>query len=499
MTHSILRKLMLIAVLLTSSYTFAHDFEVNGIYYNITSDLTVEVTYKGNKATEYKDRYIGSIVVPEKVSYNGLIYSVTSIGKNTFYYCKELTSITIPNSVNSIGEYAFQYCSGLNEITIPSSITSINRSTFESCTNLTSVTIPNSVTIIGNSAFNKCNLTSITIPNSVTNIDNYAFGNCKGLTSVIIPNSVTRIGDGVFQNCSNLTNIIIPNSVTSIGNGAFSGCKSLTSIAIPNSITIIGNNTFQSCSGLTSITIPNSITSIGKLAFAYCSGLTEITIPNSVTSIGKSPFTACYNLSSIIVEQDNIHYDSRDNCNAIIETATNTLIQGCNETIIPNTITNIDSNSFAYCEGLTSIIIPTSVISIGEYAFRACYNLIEIVSGNPIPPTAINNTFTNVPQTATLYVPLGSKDLYKNAEGWNYFTNIVEDDLKTGVESILADDASISVENGNIIVNGVDNAKVEVYSTNGQCVYNGTSTTIPVSAKGIYIVKVNGKSFKVIL
>ena len=96
-------------------------------------------------------------------------------------------------------------------------------------------------------------------------------------------------------------------------------------------------------------------------------------------------------------------------------------------------------------------------------------------------------------------MPVGSREAYSSATGWNNFTNIIEDDLKTGVESALADDGNVTAENGNIVVTGVDNTKIEVYSVNGQCVYSGNATTIPVSAKGLYIVKVNGKSFKVML
>ena len=130
-----------------------------------------------------------------------------------------------------------------------------------------------------------------------------------------------------------------------------------------------------------------------------------------------------------------------------------------------------------------------------------CSGLTEIICKSATPATADDdNIFDKVPTTATLYVPVGSKEAYSNAASWSHFTNIVEDDLKTGVESTLADsDVNISIENGNIVVNGTDSAKVEVYSTNGQCVYNGTATTIPVSSKGLYIVKVGNKSFKVIL
>ncbi|MBO5865889.1 MAG: leucine-rich repeat domain-containing protein, partial [Bacteroidaceae bacterium] len=149
----------------------AHQFEVDGIYYNILSSANnaVEVTYKGDYSSSYSYEYTGSVVIPESVTYNGRTYSVTSIGDGTFCNCNGLTSITIPNSVTSIGSSAFSGCSGLTSVEIPNSVTSIGNYTFHGCTGLTSITIPDSVTSIGESAFYYCTkLTSITIPNSVT-------------------------------------------------------------------------------------------------------------------------------------------------------------------------------------------------------------------------------------------------------------------------------------------------------------------------------------------
>lgn len=277
------------------------------------------------------------------------------------------------------------------------------------------------------------------------------------LDSKTLSAEVTYEGDDEYISNPDMYvgDIVIPASITyndqtykvnGITNSAFRDCSKLTSVDIPNTVYRIGDNAFINCSGLTAVTIPESVTFVGWGAFYGC-GLTSIFIPKSVSTIYGYTFAWCNDLQSIVVEEGNAYYDSRDNCNAIIETATNTLIAGCVTTIIPDNIDTIGYESFAQRAGLTaieipnsiqlihgaafescwnleSITIPANVTSIGMAAFEHCSSLVSVTCEALTPPAIDRYTFDQIHSPAVLYVPAESLQAYQSAEYWSAFEYI---------------------------------------------------------------------------
>ena len=290
----------------------------------------------------------------------------------------------------------------------------------------------------------------------VVSIGDNAFENCGGLTSVTIPNSVTTIGYKAFWNCDGLNSVTIPNSVTTIGLYAFWGCKGLIGINVD------GNN--KEYSSIDGVLYNKDVSEL--ICYPCGMPLNSFSIPNSVTTIMTYAFLECDGLTSVT---------------------------------IPNSIKFIRDNAFSGCTGLTSVTIGNSVTTIGR-AFRNCNNIKEIYCQPVIPPSGDIAIFADEAlMNATLYVPIGSKEEYEQVDPWRNFWNIEEHDF-AGVEDVVGSDVDVTAENGRIIVTGAEErASIEVYSVAGQLIYNGTDTTVNAPSAGLYIVRVAGKAFKVML
>ena len=342
-------------------------------YYTLTANKELKSGYSHNYTLTVKEKEIELKLKSENIidwndeeNINGdaLENSKIVIPNNQIWYTSTDGNIITPRKINVFGSNIIsnEYEDGKGIITFDGDVTMIGDYAFNECSSITSITIPNSTTTIGRQAIDGCtSLTSIIIPKNVTTIIGESLcGDCESLASIIVEE-----GNSVYDSRENCNAIIETAS-----NKLISGCKNTV---IPNNVTRIGFSAFGYCSALTNITIPNSVTTIDEFAFWGCSSLTNITIPNSVTKIsGVGTFGYCESLASIVVEEGNSVYDSRENCNAIIETSSNKLIIGCKNTVIPNNVTSIGYMAFEDCSSLANITIPNSVMSIEESAFRHC-------------------------------------------------------------------------------------------------------------------------------
>ncbi len=407
-----------------------------------------------------------------------------------------IKKVMIPASVTSLAQTSFVYCSQLVSIECKGyNVPTATQTSIIDCPNLV-VTVPREAVGKYRSATGWKNLTvmpagligfadsavkTICLANWDTNSDgelSYAeaaavkslgevFKNNANITSfneLQYFTGLTTLEDNVFYLCTKLASVTLPSTITSIGQSAFSGCKLLKNVFLHEGITSIGQDAFNTCEKLISITLPQSLTTIGNFAFNE-SGLRGIYIPAGVTSLGKILFAKCKDLTSIVVDQNNAVYDSRNNCSAIIETASNTLKEGCRTTIIPETITAIGDYAFRY-RGIPSLVVPESVNAIGRQAFM-CTNQTY---GHPTeylqrlelkwktPVTVQQEQFgtetIDYPKQCTLVVPAGKKQAYINA-GWleTYFKEIVEADETERYD--VNRDGSISIADVTTLVNKI--------------------------------------------
>lgn len=371
------------------------------------------VTRIGASAFEYYSR-LEKLVIPE---------GVVNIGESAFYGCSNLKSIEFPVSLESIGSSAFGFCSKLKEIVFPESVVSIGDWAFEYC-NLEKVVIPKKVNYVGKGAFNRCR----TI---IVDLENPLYDSRDNCNAIIESGSNTLIQGG--------RGTVIPGSVTSIGSSAFAD-STVENIKIPEGVVSIGESAFSNCYYLDNMEFPASLESIGDQAFQGCGRLKRVVIPKGVNHVGRGAFSSC---RTIVVDSENPVYDSRNNCNAIIETASGKLVQGCAGTVIPDGVTSIGNGAF-YESSLKNIKIPEGVEVIEDQAFQSCYGL-EIA----FIPESVRHIGENVfDHLSAIY---GIKGSYAQEYALEHNIPFYEELTWSGGTWSLSDDGTLTISGKGVI------------------------------------------------
>ena len=442
-----LKFLVLLVMVWCSISASAYDFMVDSIAYDIVNETEVAVTSENSSSPRYSQLSVA--VIPETVTNQGITYTVTSIANNAFNGTTTLRSITIPATITAMGDSAFYKCSTLAEVHISSIESWCNmnltgyystptyyaRNLFLNDEEITELVVPDGVTEIKDFVFFNCDgFTTATMPNSVLTIGKCAFANCSNMTSVAIGESITSIGSAAFEDCRSLVTARVPDSVVNLGGSVFSRCDGLTSVIIGNSVKRLESFLFYSCDRLQTVTIGNSVTDIVGNSFSYCTGLLSLTIPRSVAKIDELAFDDCYRLTSINVVSDNPYFDSRDNCNAIIQTSTNTLVKGCKTTVIPNTVEVIGDAAFKEIN-VDSMPIPNSVKKIGWIAFWLCRSLKKIHLPNSV--TFIEHDAFNGCSAVTSMTVDSDNPVYDSRDSCNAIIETATDQLLYGCKNTV--------------------------------------------------------------
>lgn len=421
-----MKKLLLtICYVLISALSYAYDFEVNGIYYNLLTTSTVEVT-KGDALYEG-----GIINIPESVQYSNKSFSVEQIGEYAFSSAK-IESVSIPSTVKSIGQYAFNG-STITTITIPGSVENCYHAAFNSCSKLKDIHFEYSDKSL---CFNQ-NLY----------YSEQSFRYCSSLENIYIDRyAYVYASNGSFRNKANSCYV-------------FSALPSIKNVYIGSNVTSIGN-WFSYCSGIEKVEIPSNITSIYDFAFRGCKNISELIFHDGDKNIYNDTFYACSSLKKIDFQGGSLNFYGSNTWEA-------------------------EHAAFEECTNLETIIFPDDVVNIHNNTFKGCKNISKVYAKSA-SPTAISTTAFDAMTflTATLFVPVGAKEKYESTEGWNQFSQIIEIDnfdISSEMHTI-----GLSVSNGGKVVCGTIDISNYSYSWS---VEDNTSLTLQIIPNEGYIVK----------
>lgn len=415
----------------------AHDFEVDGIYYNVIDSVnnTVEVTYQGEKWDSY-DEYSGQVVIPETVNCNGITYKVTEIGAYAFCRSQNLTNVTVPLGVTTVNEYAFFRCDGLKSVDLPSSVTTIQEFSFYGCNGIKNMIFAEGLKVIEQQAFSYSeNLTTVELPASLDSLGLRAFSPCTSLSEITIksdnpevyhfyndpfyniaygavmyyPNdemlpsywsysgaqvTITTLKGRLFEKDGVRYNILEDNTVELVSAKAanvYSG-----DFVVPETVTYngktyhverIGFKAFLDCTDLTSIKMHDNMTMMHDKAFAGCSSLKEVVFPSSIKHINSDAFNGCTSLTHVTIPSGLDYLGSYifEGCTGLASVVAGTLSQSIfvrctnlKSVELKEGITSIPQGAFSRCESLTGIDLPNSLTSLAWSSFSGCSSLERI-------------------------------------------------------------------------------------------------------------------------
>ena len=387
------------------------------------SDNPSEYCISMNKDAALEDG-CENLFIPSKIEDNGVTYKIAKIAPKGFTNCCFVKNIVIDEGITTVGKLAFNGCSDLCSVSFPSTISSLGDCIFYNCPELKFIDVSKENPYFDSR--DRCNAVirtsedavelgcaGMTFPKSVSRISRGAFCGCTGLFSLNVPEWIEEIEDCAFSDCFRLEEIILPeNSTLQIGQSVFDGCCSLTSFNLPAGDIRFSQNPFTNCENLSSFTvsplnkdwrtnkeknaliyiedsvlfagcynttIDGDIKRIYASAFKGCRRLTKVFIPASVEIVDEGAFSGCVNLISVEVDEGNKVYDSREDCNCIVESQSNKIICGSSTAIIPESVCMI--GKYAFCGMNTPAVfrIPDNVVKVDEFAFMGCNNLYQLI------------------------------------------------------------------------------------------------------------------------